>query len=186
MSSLLKLPFIAIVATSFHIIGDRPNPPVPKKERVENFWPGPIRGGSLYLTPVSTMGALAVTAGAFIRLRCYKALGSLFTFELTIRDDHKLVKHGPYSVVRHPSYSGGYLSAVGSLFWYFTPGSLLVYPTTWASRSFAIFFFILFLLGASVLWLRANEEDRLLRQRFGVEWEDWARKVPYKLVPYIY
>ncbi|CAF4350854.1 unnamed protein product, partial [Rotaria sordida] len=31
-------------------------------------------------------------------------LGAFFTFELTIRSTHKLIKTGPYAYVRHPSY----------------------------------------------------------------------------------
>ncbi|CAF1457475.1 unnamed protein product, partial [Rotaria sordida] len=30
-------------------------------------------------------------------------LGAFFTFELTIRSTHKLIKTGPYAYVRHPS-----------------------------------------------------------------------------------
>jgi protein-S-isoprenylcysteine O-methyltransferase Ste14 len=33
---------------------------------------------------------------------------------------------------------------------------------------------------------RISVEDAMLRARFGQEWEDWARRVPYKLVPYIW
>ena len=36
-----------------------------------------------------------------------------FTFELAILKDHALVPTGPYAWVRHPSYAGALLSAIG-------------------------------------------------------------------------
>jgi len=32
---------------------------------------------------------------------------------------------------------------------------------------------------------RAEVEDQVLRKEFGKEWEEWARKVPYKFIPYL-
>ena len=42
---------------------------------------------------------------AVLLLSPIRALGRLFRFELAILPGHKLIKHGPYSVVRHPSYT---------------------------------------------------------------------------------
>ena len=33
---------------------------------------------------------------------------------------------------------------------------------------------------------RAELEDQVLRKEFGIEWEEWARKVPYKFIPYVF
>lgn len=33
------------------------------------------------------------------------------------------------------------------------------------------------------LMARMKEEDRELRKRFGKQWNDWAAKVPYTLIP---
>lgn len=51
------------------------------------------------------IGMVAVWIGGAIRIACYRELGRLFTYELTIREKHRLVTSGPYSIVRHPSYS---------------------------------------------------------------------------------
>jgi protein-S-isoprenylcysteine O-methyltransferase Ste14 len=28
-------------------------------------------------------------------------------------------------------------------------------------------------------------EDEMLHEQFGQEWEDWARRVPYQVVPFV-
>ena len=33
---------------------------------------------------------------------------------------------------------------------------------------------------------RAEAEDRVLREEFGKEWEEWARVVKYKFIPGLY
>lgn len=35
-----------------------------------------------------------------------EALGNLFTFEVMIRKNHKLITDGPYAYLMHPSYTG--------------------------------------------------------------------------------
>lgn len=32
---------------------------------------------------------------------------------------------------------------------------------------------------------RAEKEDMMLKSKFGREWDDWAKRVPAKLVPFI-
>ncbi|KAF9022890.1 hypothetical protein BDZ89DRAFT_187014 [Hymenopellis radicata] len=49
-----------------------------------------------------------------LRLLCYREMGKMFTFELAQRQDHKLITTGPYSIVRHPSYTGSVLAFAGS------------------------------------------------------------------------
>jgi len=46
--------------------------------------------------------------------------------------------------------------------------------------------------GGFLLWMavllaqRCPLEDAALRKQFGAEWEEWAKKTPYKLVPFVY
>ena len=65
------------------------------------------------LTPVFVLGCLLSSFGAVIRILSYRALGHMFTFEMTIRRDHKLVTTGPYAWVRHPGYTGILCFVVG-------------------------------------------------------------------------
>lgn len=36
---------------------------------------------------------------------CQRLLGRFFTFQLTVRENHRVIKEGPYRYVRHPSYA---------------------------------------------------------------------------------
>ena len=117
--------------------------------------------------------------------RCFKCLGPFFTFEITIRPQHLLITHGPYAWVRHPSYTGVYLTLTGAT-------SVLGSPGTWISvcgiRS---------MLGVMIIgvWLmkcafafrgmcvRLRAEDEVLRATFGAEWEAYASRVPFKFLP---
>jgi len=120
--------------------------------------------------------------------RCYKTLGHLFTFEITIRPKHELITHGPYAHVRHPSYTGVYLTLIGST-------CVLLAPGTWTAEHG-----IHTPVGATLLclWLlkcafafrgtavRMRAEDKLLHATFKEGWENYAKRVPYKLVPSVY
>jgi len=80
----------------------------------------------------------------------------------------KLVTSGPYSKVRHPGYSGLFLI-------YF--GLALVFGIVWMLIPAAIF---------SVLTcLTATKEEQLLRERFGGEYEEYERRVPWRFIPRI-
>ncbi|KAG6825868.1 hypothetical protein H0H92_002039 [Tricholoma furcatifolium] len=83
-------------------------------------------GGSdmsrLHLTPLSALGLFLIVFGTWLRMECYSAMKNLFTFEVSIRKDHKLVTTWPYNVVRHPSYSGMLAIHVGMYCWFGSQG----------------------------------------------------------------
>jgi protein-S-isoprenylcysteine O-methyltransferase Ste14 len=58
------------------------------------------------MSPQFVCGFLLTVLGGYVRFRCYRELGHLFTFEMSIRKDHRLITIGPYSIVRHPGYAG--------------------------------------------------------------------------------
>lgn len=39
-----------------------------------------------------------------------------------------------------------------------------------------------------MVWLcsRVESEDAMLKKQFGEEWEEWAEKTRYKLIPFVY
>jgi len=61
------------------------------------------------------VGTLMASFGGIIRYKCYRALGRMFTFEMSILRNHKLITSGPYAIVRHPSYVGCILAVSGIL-----------------------------------------------------------------------
>ena len=68
---------------------------------------------SIRITPHFLAGVGMASTGALIRWLSYRALGRFFTFELTIKENHKLITSGPYAYVRHPGYSAILLCVTG-------------------------------------------------------------------------
>ena len=56
----------------------------------------------------------------------YRYLGQFFLFEPNIQRGHELIISGPYSVVRHPSYTGLILIFGGLFPWYLSKGSWII------------------------------------------------------------
>lgn len=58
------------------------------------------------------------TFGILIRLWSYYELGNLYTFDIGIRKDHKIISTGPYRYLAHPGYWGQYLVMICAGFFY--------------------------------------------------------------------
>ena len=144
---------------------------------------------TLTLPSAFVLGCLMTAASGALRLACYKTLGSLFTFELTLHSDHRLVTGGPYGYVRHPSYSGVVLGVLGTLLVHFGPGSWWAeagWLDTLAGRVYAIFWCAMEVYVLSSIMARAPTEDALLKKQFGTEWDEWAARVPYRVIPGVF
>ncbi|KAF5314362.1 hypothetical protein D9619_011942 [Psilocybe cf. subviscida] len=146
-------------------------------------------GQAISAPPMRIIAGLTVVAGSVIRWWCYKEMGRHFTFRVTVLKSHTLVTTGPYSIVRHPAYSGGTLILLALPFWYASQGSW-IYESVIARGSTPAAWFAVAAtcatLGAPVAWIptrRAAEEDALMRKEFGKAWDEWAEKVPYKFIP---
>lgn len=114
-------------------------------------------------------------------------MGKLFTFEISIRPGHKLITDGPYSIVRHPSYLGTALICTGVVVIEASPNSYLsscgafAYTTTkWVFTGWVAW---LIWFAYSLVVARPPVEDRNLRAVFGEEWEEYRKRVPFKLIP---
>jgi len=114
--------------------------------------PGPVR-------MISSMIAAAVSTA--LVWWAVPHLGKQWRIQAGLYDDHQLVRSGPYGMVRHPIYTSmfGMLIATG----------LLMAP--WWRFLAAIAFFI----GGNEIRIRS--EEKLLRGRFGTEFEDYQKRV---------
>jgi len=143
----------------------------------------------IFLSPMGFLATVLMVIGAIIRSECYRELGKHFRFQVTILKNHKLVTSGPYSYVRHPSYTGAYICFAGIVIWYTAQGSWLreseVYkkPLAWI----VLVPVIVNLLSVTLaLFRRIPKEDEILKETFGKEWDEWAKKAPARLFPGIY
>ncbi|KAJ7925197.1 hypothetical protein B0H13DRAFT_1975453 [Mycena leptocephala] len=143
----------------------------------------------IYVSPLFIFGISLTLLGAAIRYSCYRELGHLFTFEVSIRDDHRLIQTGPYHAVRHPGYLGVLLTVAGVFCWNACPGSWLrecgALETT-VGLSLVIICSALVVCITAGLLLRISKEDEALQKHFGEDWVHWSMEVPYKLVPFCY
>ncbi len=113
-------------------------------------------------------GVLCIGLGFGLVLWSGIALGRFYSADVTLQKDHRLITTGLYGVLRHPRYLGILLA---------TPGMALLF------RSWAGLLASLPMLGA--LLFRIHDEEALLRQTFGAEWETYCRR-SWRLLPYIY
>ncbi|KAI6044742.1 hypothetical protein EDC04DRAFT_2560732 [Pisolithus marmoratus] len=141
----------------------------------------PSRSQKLF-TPVFITGILLSIIGSCIRVRCFQELGQFFTFDLTIHPDHKLVTSGPYAYVRHPAYTGSLLLIVGVTLSHLTAGSLLVEYLLSSGRAVPVWA-VWWIWTIAVALSRVAAEDRELQKRVGSEWDAYAAKVKYRLIP---
>lgn len=137
------------------------------------------RTPALFTWSATTIASLlSIYAGAFVRLAAYGGLGRYFTFHLAAPG--QLVTTGVYRWIQHPSYTGVFLLILGNaglfLRWdatpaCFIPGSTLAWVRGWGFSVYAADF----VFGTYTLMMRVRDEEGMLRQHFGKEWEDWHR-----------
>ncbi|MCE5270744.1 isoprenylcysteine carboxylmethyltransferase family protein, partial [bacterium] len=113
------------------------------------------------------VGLNAYCLGIWITHWAEATLGRQFSVEVTIQEGHTLVTGGPYRWLRHPRYSGIIL---------YMAGVALTFRS-WLGLA---------LVGgmALVLLWRIRDEDQLLHEQFGAEWEAWAARTK-KLAPFV-
>jgi protein-S-isoprenylcysteine O-methyltransferase Ste14 len=139
-----------------------------------------------WATYTSVCLVLIVCLGAPLRLAAYTRLGRNFTFQLAEPD--KLITTGLYKYMQHPSYSGQFivLGADLALFarwdggfgcWISGHGMERLEGWGWVIYSFFV------VIAVIALTLRVRDEEKMLKEKFGKEWENWhlrtARFIPW-------
>ena len=117
---------------------------------------------------VRWVGVALYALGGALRLAPVFVLGRRFSGLVAIQPGHRLVSDGIYGVIRHPSYLGLFVNALG---WG------LAYR---AGVGVAIAVMMLL-----VVLARIAAEERLLSESFGVEYDAYRART-WRLIPYIY
>jgi protein-S-isoprenylcysteine O-methyltransferase Ste14 len=130
----------------------------------------PVSSGSRVLEwGLAGLTVAIAVASVWLVNAAARRLGKQWALAARLVEGHTLIRDGPYRFVRNPIYTGmfGMLLATGMA------------AGRWIPLLVAI---VLFAAGT---YIRIRSEERLLRQAFGSEFEEYARKVP-ALVPGIY
>jgi len=128
----------------------------------------------LPLTPSSVVGYIFMIVGGLGRIWCYKTLGVFFTFKLTIRNSHKLIKTGPYAYVRHPSYTFAAILVIGMFLvnqrlTNFFPNNRRVQDMFGPPGMFTTCMLVILIIKR-----RVTREEEELKKTFGKEWTQYA------------
>jgi len=122
------------------------------------------------LGSVGVILALALlAAGLLLRWWSIHTLGTFFTVNVSSHDDHRLINVGPYSLIRHPSYTGLLLEvlALAISFQHVFSVLIIMVPTM------------------SALVYRILIEEQVLQKTLGMTYRTYQQKT-YSLVPYVF
>ncbi|MBM3578463.1 MAG: isoprenylcysteine carboxylmethyltransferase family protein [Alphaproteobacteria bacterium] len=114
------------------------------------------------------LGVVLVAAGGALRLWPVAVLGRRFSGLVAIQPGHELVTTGLYSRIRHPSYLGLLITALG-----------------WGLAFNTAVGVLLALLNIPPLIARMNAEERLLSSEFGAAYDAY-RAHTARLIPGVY
>jgi protein-S-isoprenylcysteine O-methyltransferase Ste14 len=130
----------------------------------------PIASGSEPIAIAASVLAIAAAiSSVWLIMMAVKTLGKEWSLTARLVEGHKLATSGPYAYVRHPIYTGmlGMLVATGLAI------------SHWAALLAAL---VIFFIGTII---RVRSEEKLLRDAFGEQFENYAQRVP-AIVPGLY
>lgn len=114
------------------------------------------------------MGVAITAAGIGFAIWARFYLGSNWSAVASVKQDHSLVRSGPYSVVRHPIYTGLLAAVLGSAVVFGMVGCFVALPL------------------ALFAWHRKSLiEEGFMREQFGIEYERYMRDVK-ALIPFVW
>ncbi len=119
--------------------------------------------------PLFWAGSGLMLAGIAFRAWSVRVLDRYFTVDVAIGPDHKLIRSGPYAVLRHPSYTG----ALATFY-----GFALALGSVWSLVVVAI------VVTAAFLW-RIRVEEAVLRGAFPDDYAAYARETK-RLIPFVW
>lgn len=114
------------------------------------------------------MGAGITVAGVAFALWSRFFLGKNWSATVTVKQEHELIRTGPYSVVRHPIYSGFLLAILGTAIYDGEYKGLLALVLCFAAWK-----------------IKSMHEEAFMQSEFGDEYTQYKREVK-GLVPFVW
>jgi protein-S-isoprenylcysteine O-methyltransferase Ste14 len=118
--------------------------------------------------PIVLAGLLVVLMGVVFSIWARLMLGDNWSNRVTVKENHTLVRSGPYRIVRHPIYSGILLGMLGS-----------------ALQRGEVRSFVGVTICGFSFWLKTRAEEQFMVQIFGEEYLQYRHKVK-ALAPFIF
>ncbi len=116
---------------------------------------------------LSVVSTTLVVLGAAFAVWARLTIGTNWSGNVTLKEDHELIVSGPYRIVRHPIYTG--LIAMGI-------GTALIYAE--------LVGFVAVAAGVVVFGLRIPQEERLMTETFPDQYPEYRRRVK-AVIPYV-
>lgn len=114
--------------------------------------------------PIAWAGIALTAMGAALAIWSRYCIGEYWSARVTLKEGHRIIRSGPYRLIRHPIYTGMVLAAAGT--------ALVV--GEWRG------ILAVFLLLVSHA-LKARREERLLTAEFGDEYASYRRSTGFLL-----
>ena len=116
---------------------------------------------------VAEIGMALTWAGVGFAIWARLFLGTNWSAAVSVKEDHRLIRSGPYAIVRHPIYSGLLLAIFGT--------------TLVVGKCRALVGFIIL----STAWhVKSRTEERFMREEFGEEYLAYRSQVK-GLIPFV-
>ena len=116
---------------------------------------------------VATVGVVFVAVGALFGVWARLIIGTNWSSAVTLKENHELVRHGPYAVVRHPIYTALFTMGLGTVVQQGTLLSAVIFIV-------AVLFFV----------VKIRSEERLMSDAFPNEYPEYRRTVK-AIIPFV-
>ena len=114
------------------------------------------------------IGAAITVAGVAVAVWARFYLGKNWSASVTVKQEHELIRSGPYQVVRHPIYFGFLLAILGTAIYRGELKGLVA------------------LVLAAVTWkIKSMHEEAFMQSEFGEQYTQYKREVK-ALVPWVW
>lgn len=118
---------------------------------------------------MTVTGVIMIVTGVLFRAWSVRTLGKYFTPTVQIKDEHQLIRSGPYRIIRHPSYFAAFLSMAGAAV---LLESLTGIAVTVIAMSFAYY-------------VRIGIEEQKLIEHFGNRYREYMLDTK-RIIPFVF